>query len=550
MTRYELVERIGFGGMAEVFRGLALATGGFEKPVAIKRILPHLSEDRRFVELLMAEAKFLSHLRHRNIVQIYDVGLSDDGRYFLVMEYVDGVNTGKLYDTLEARGKRLPMDIAVHIGAEVCEALEHAHRARGPDGELLGLVHRDVSPSNVLLSRSGEVKLTDFGIAKRMEDHTGHGGLRGKFAYISPEQAKSEPVDGRSDVFSLGVVLYELVVGHRLFSHLQDFEALRAILDGTFSPPREVDPSMPAELEAILLKALAHEPDRRYASAGELGGALRDFRYGALSTSGDPAAELASILARHEWGEEGAAVEEHTVVRLRPATEAGGGDGAARENEEDFREARAIIDAYEEETRAVQLDPEALFGAEPTASTEVPSALEAGDAPYDRETTVMDLNAAEAAPFGDRLASEFEQTSEYASAAAKAAFGAGGSGSSEEGSARAPAGGGAHPRAEAGPGAVEGAEGDARTRGGGRAEGDRSPRGSGESARGAGGDGARAAARSRDMVVAWIWLALAAVAVGVSAFWIASAFFDVNPPPDGGGGAVEDGAYEPVEGDG
>jgi serine/threonine protein kinase len=380
MTRYELLERIGFGGMAEVFRGVAIAAEGFEKPVAIKRILPHLSEDARFVELLIAEAKFLSQLRHRNIVQIYDVGLGDDGQYFLVMEYVDGLNLGKLYEILERRGKRLPADIALHIGAEVCDALDHAHRARGPDGQPLGLVHRDVSPSNVLLSQSGEVKLTDFGIAKRMEDHTGHGGVRGKFAYISPEQASSQPVDGRSDVFSLGIVLYELVLGHRLFSHLADFEALRAVLEGRVKRPRSIDSALSEELEEILLSALAHEPDQRFSSAAELGSQLRSYRYTALSSSGDPAAELASIVDRYGKDEDSGEVKEATMVHLLSAS---GFTGHGPERDREFREARAIIDAFEEETRAVELDAAELFArsGDDTGTTE--AALD------DEATTIM-----------------------------------------------------------------------------------------------------------------------------------------------------------------
>ena len=299
MARYELGERIGVGGMAEIFRGKATAGGGFEKPVAIKRILPHLSQDKRFVELLITEAKTLSQLRHRNVVQIYDVGLGDDGQYFLVMEYVDGLDLGHLYESLEKRSRRLPLDVALYITGEVCEALEHAHQARGDDGQPLGLVHRDVSPSNVLLSRSGEVKLTDFGIAKRTEEATGHGGVRGKFAYISPEQAHNRRVDARSDVYSAAILVFELVTGHRLFSDLPDFDALRAVREGRLPRPRDIDPGIDAELERIVLTGLAPRPEDRFPSAGNLGAALRNCRYSIVSTVADPAVEVARLIEEH-----------------------------------------------------------------------------------------------------------------------------------------------------------------------------------------------------------------------------------------------------------
>ncbi|HKE16981.1 MAG TPA: serine/threonine-protein kinase [Kofleriaceae bacterium] len=319
MAHYELGERIAVGGMAEIFRGKATAGGGFEKPVAIKRILPHLSQDKRFVSLLITEAKTLSQLRHRNVVQIYDVGLGDDGQYFLVMEFVDGMDLGRLYESLEGRSRRLPLDVALYITGEVCEALEHAHQARGEDGEPIGLVHRDVSPSNVLLSRSGEVKLTDFGIAKRTEEATGHGGVRGKFAYISPEQAHNRRVDARSDVYSVAILLFELVTGHRLFSDLPDFDALRAVREGRLPRPRDIDPSIDAELERILLTGLAPRPEDRFPSAGTLGAQLRTCRYSLVSTVADPAVEISRMIEEYAGGskpEHQSPVREPSVVRI------------------------------------------------------------------------------------------------------------------------------------------------------------------------------------------------------------------------------------------
>jgi hypothetical protein len=358
MARYELIERIGVGGMAEIFRGKAVAGGGFEKPVAIKRILPHLSQDKRFVELLITEAKTLSQLRHRNVVQIYDVGLGDDGQYFLVMEYVDGVDLGALFEAFDKAGLRLPLEVALHIAGEVCEALDHAHRARGEDGRPLGLVHRDVTPSNILLSRSGEVKLTDFGIAKRMEEATGHGGVRGKFAYISPEQAMNAHVDARSDVYSLGVVLYEMALGKRLYSHLADFDALRAVREARRLRLVDEAPEVDRELARILDSALDPQPADRFPSAGNFGSTLRTFRYALDSSIGDPAIEIARLVDAHRRGrieEEGASAapppqREPTVVRI--ATAAGFGASFVADDAGTSRIAPGDL-FDDEETRAV-----------------------------------------------------------------------------------------------------------------------------------------------------------------------------------------------------
>ncbi len=324
MTRYELLERIGVGGMAEIFRGKAVAAGGFEKPVAIKRILPHLSQDKRFVELLIAEAKALSLLKHRNIVQIFDVGLGDDGQYFLVMEYVDGKDLGVIQKALEQRRARIPFDLALHVIAEICEALEHAHTAR-VDGKPMMLVHRDVSPSNVLLSRAGETKLTDFGIAKRAEQEvTGHGAVRGKFAYISPEQARNERVDPRSDVFSVAILLWELIVNRRLFSGLGDLEALRAVRDAQVPRPLEVDPRLSPEIDQLLMSALDRDVKRR-PTAGELGAKLRTLRYALDVTVGDPATELARIIEAADEVQR----ESQQMIAMQPPPRgfAGGGAG-------------------------------------------------------------------------------------------------------------------------------------------------------------------------------------------------------------------------------
>ena len=284
--------------MAEVFRGRATAVGGFEKPVAIKKILPHLSQDNRFVALLIAEAKLLAHLRQRNIVQIYDVGLGEDGGYFLVMEYVDGHDVGAMFERMEKKRERFPLDLALHIGSEVCEALEHAHKATDGEGKELSLVHRDVSPSNIMLSNSGEVKLTDFGIAKKVDHQSAVQNIAGKFAYMSPEQASGKPVGPGSDIYSLAVVIWEMLLGRRLYSGIPELEALKLVREARVQRPREIDPSFSRELEAILMKALAPDPKQRFASASLFGAALRDYRYSA-ATAGDPTREIQALLKRY-----------------------------------------------------------------------------------------------------------------------------------------------------------------------------------------------------------------------------------------------------------
>lgn len=384
MTRYEVLERIGAGRMAEIFRGKAIAAGGFEKPVAIKRILPHLSSDPRFVELLIAEAKILSILRHRNVVQIFDVGVGDDGHHFLVMEFVDGVDLGALQRNLEKQRQRLPIDLVLHIGAEVCEALDHAQHAIGPDGATMRLVHRDVTPTNVLVSRAGEVKLTDFGLAKRPEDGTSAGGLRGRFGYVSPEQASGTPVDGRADVFAVAVIMWELALGRRLFSGLADFEALRAVREGSIAHVRDLDPSLPADLDTILVEALARDPDQRLPNPGELGKRLRGLRYSLDDSSGDPAAALARLVvgversplggpesstAARASGKERAKrtaanfdVAEPTVLRIRTADTFADVEGTG------LSAARRVLDTFEEEQTRMSRLPDAGFEEVSTAS--------------------------------------------------------------------------------------------------------------------------------------------------------------------------------------
>src|SRR2546423_3332253 len=220
--QYEIIARIAVGGMAEIYRGRAVGDEGFEKPVAIKRILPPFASDARFVSMLVTEARIHASLSHKNIVQIHDLGISEEGEYFIVLEYVDGRDLAALLDVLSRRSStagrllRLSDAVALHVIIELGEGVHLAHELRGPDGQPLGLVHRDISPSNVLVSYSGEVKLSDFGLAKRRTDHSVVGSLKGKLAYMSPEQARRASLDRRTDIFALGAVLFEMLTGQRL----------------------------------------------------------------------------------------------------------------------------------------------------------------------------------------------------------------------------------------------------------------------------------------------------------------------------------------------
>ncbi|MBI2376317.1 MAG: serine/threonine protein kinase [Deltaproteobacteria bacterium] len=269
--RYLLLERVAIGGMAEVYKAKAFGVEGFERLVAIKRILPNMSEDGDFVRMFIDEARIASHLAHQNIVQIYDLG-KNDGVYFIAMEYVGGRDLRLLLDLFKKNKRIVDEPMACFIVARLCEALDYAHRKRDPRGKELGLIHRDVSPQNVLVSFEGEVKLCDFGIAKAVvqSTRTQVGVLKGKFAYMSPEQVRGRPIDRRSDLFALGVIFYEMLTGERLFLGDNDYATLQAVRNAKVPPPTSVNNKISPELEEIVLKLLAKEPEQRYTYATEV----------------------------------------------------------------------------------------------------------------------------------------------------------------------------------------------------------------------------------------------------------------------------------------
>ena len=273
--QYELLELIAVGGMAEVFKGRVVAAEGFEKLVAIKRILPDLAEDERFVKMLLTEARIHSALSHRNIVQIHDLGISEDGQYFIVLEYVEGYDLRMITEQLAAEGEIIPEVLSLHIASELAQGLHFAHELKGDDGQPLGLIHRDVTPSNVLISLAGEVKLSDFGLAKRRHDRSVVGSLKGNLSYMSPEQAMQSPLDRRTDIFSLGAVLFELLTGRRLREITDEVAGWSHVASGAVPSVRTLRPDLPPTIERLLDRALAADPNQRFPDASAFGNAIR-----------------------------------------------------------------------------------------------------------------------------------------------------------------------------------------------------------------------------------------------------------------------------------
>jgi serine/threonine-protein kinase len=267
MGKYMLHERIGAGGMAEVYRATYSPEGGFEKQVALKRVLPNFADDVEFVTLFRREAELCSMLHHPNIVQVFDLGRHGN-TYFLAMEYVDGLPLSSL---LRVKGG-LPLSAVTFLGAELASALDYLHRRTTRTGEPLHLVHRDVNPPNVLVSRIGEVKLSDFGIARNAarSQLTVVGNVRGKLGYMAPEQAYAQAIDGRTDLFALGLTLHEALTGQRLLTGNDDMELMRAAADQPLRPPSAFRPDVPPELDAVVMQLLERDLKKRTATGAEL----------------------------------------------------------------------------------------------------------------------------------------------------------------------------------------------------------------------------------------------------------------------------------------
>ena len=269
--RYQLLEKIAAGGMAEVYKARMSGEEGFAKIVAIKRILPHMADNDDFITMFIDEAKLAAQLTHNNIIHIYDLG-KEDAYHYIAMEYVEGKDLRSILKTSTEKGYPLPVELALFVASKVANALDYAHRRMGLDGKELNLVHRDVSPQNVLISFEGDIKLCDFGIAKAATkvQQTQAGALKGKLQYMSPEQAWGKKVDRRTDIFSLGVVLYEMLTGERLFSGDTDLTILEQVRDARSESPSVKNPDVPKKVDQIVLKALAKNPQDRYQNASEM----------------------------------------------------------------------------------------------------------------------------------------------------------------------------------------------------------------------------------------------------------------------------------------
>jgi serine/threonine-protein kinase len=274
--KYHLIAHLATGGMADIYLASQTALAGFEKLIVIKRILPNLSREARFVEMFLDEARIAATLNHPNVVQIFDLGRIQ-GQYFIAMEYLPGESLSTIIRGCRRRKIRIPPELAAGMILQAAEGLHHAHTRTARDGSPLGIVHRDVSPQNVFVLYDGGVKVVDFGIAKAelRSTKTQTGTLKGKYAYMSPEQIAGEELDGRSDVFALGVVLWECLARRKLFNQENDLKLLQAVTEQDAPSPREVDPQVPELLAEITKKALARNRDQRYQSAAEFRSALR-----------------------------------------------------------------------------------------------------------------------------------------------------------------------------------------------------------------------------------------------------------------------------------
>jgi serine/threonine-protein kinase len=336
---YEVYGRLAFGGMAEIFLARQMSSSGSQRNVVIKRILPHVAEEDLFVQMFLDEARLAIQLSHPNICHIYEFGRQDNS-YFMAMEWVNGVPLGKLISRTRQAGG-IPIAITVKIISHIAEALHYAHRARDERGRPLGIVHRDVSPANIMVSYEAGVKLLDFGVAKAASQGTKTvaGTVKGKFAYMSPQHCMGQEIDARADIFSLGVCLYEALTGKKLYHRPNEYETMQAIVDGPVPSARDARPDLPDVLDTIVKKALAKKPEDRYQSAGEMQSALEHYLQDSREVVGASRVQEYLDELYHTEIRRGPQVDASistglSRVRVRPLEGADGGQAGAATNKD------------------------------------------------------------------------------------------------------------------------------------------------------------------------------------------------------------------------
>ncbi len=329
--RFFLLEKLAVGGMAEIYKAKTYGAEGFEKLLAIKRILPHCSADKEFITMLIDEAKLSVLLSHANIVQVYDLGKVGED-YFISMEYINGVNLRDILYRCREQERLLPPELAVFICSEVCKGLDYAHRKTDHNGKPLGIVHRDISPQNILISFEGEVKIVDFGIAKAAMNisHTMAGILKGKIAYMSPEQALGKAIDYRTDLFSIGIILFECLTGKKLFTGESQFEVLKKIRTTKVSL-ENLPTDLPLPLRKILMTALGYYPKDRYPNAGDMQSELTRFLY---STFVDFTPQRLAALSRELFSDELVRQQQQAIAKFQREQQTGSVHAADIEQED------------------------------------------------------------------------------------------------------------------------------------------------------------------------------------------------------------------------
>lgn len=317
--KYKLLERIAVGGMAEVFLAVRPGLEGFEKTLAIKRIRPHLSSEEAFVKMFLNEAKLAAQLQHPNIVQIFDLGKINSS-YFIAMEYISGRDMSRVVPKAERAGIQFPLEYALSIAASVLDGLAYAHTKTDDFGVPLNIVHRDITPENIMVGWNGNVKILDFGIAKAAigTDQTRAGEIKGKLAYMSPEQGMGKVLDARSDIFALGVVLYEWITGYKMFTGENEMAILKSIIEGRIYPPSYFREDLPEGIEDILMKALAKDREARYQNARDMQFDILQWLHGSdLNPSNAHMANFMTQIFGDEITQEREALAQAAVERRR-----------------------------------------------------------------------------------------------------------------------------------------------------------------------------------------------------------------------------------------